>query len=304
MRASAFLCALVPLAACASYGVSEISPGKLGGKCYGNQSCDAPYVCTQETCKQPGISFNGTPDAELPDSGLSDVNAVAETGTPKELRNCSEATTTGVYTLTPAPGEAILTTCNVDFSDGPWALVYRSTGAAGSSPVTFWNIPYAARLRVKGLPAEPHFYQPLTYLYGKQYMDRTTDVKMKSATMATVSVAGFDPTMMRFVNAVRTSGNADVFATHFAGWSSSDRDGDGYDLGNCATRYAPVTQHYGACFVYNLATNDGLANTPASSTTWGPYVSRSLLTAVGLTADAQDAGPFSTVSEITRWAKW
>jgi hypothetical protein len=299
MRSTDFVYALGLLAACASYSASDSAPGKLGGKCYGNQSCDAPYVCAQDICKPPSISFNGTPDA-----GLPDVNIAREAGAPKEIRSCSEATITGTYTLRPAPGETISTICNVDFTDGPWALVYRSTGAAGSSPVTFWNIPYAARLNAKGVPTDPHFYQPQVYFYGKQYMDRTTDVKMKSATMAAVSVTGFDSATMRFVNPVRTSGNADVFSTHFTGWSTRDYDGDNYTPGNCATLFATVTQHYGACFVYNLATNDGLANTPASSTAWGPYVSRSVLTAVGLTADAQDAGPFSTVSEITRWAKW
>src|SRR5262249_47379464 len=99
---------------------------------------------------------------------------------------------------------------------------------------------------------------------------------------------------------------SDVFGEHFAGWSSSDHDGDGYQRGsagaNCATQYEGVTQHYDACFVYNLGA-DGDA--PYLDDGVGPHVDNALLDELYLAVQpSPHVGQYSRVRRIARYAFW
>ncbi|MCZ7686148.1 MAG: hypothetical protein M5U28_48270 [Sandaracinaceae bacterium] len=90
-----------------------------------------------------------------------------------------------------------------------------------------------------------------------------------------------------------------VFDAHVdAGWSAPDRDEDTSATTNCATDYNSVTQHYGACWNYNLGSD---ADTPTSDGFAGPHVHNSVLTALALTGDGST---YSRVRRISRFVRW
>ena len=143
--------------------------------------------------------------------------------------------------------------CDQTSNGGGWTLLYNSVMGVDTTP--FWNIPYAERLGRRGRPSlDSNFYDGALYALAEsgELMDVFEDLQGGTAVAVVANISAFDPVRMR-ISAAFVSGEMPVFDNQVAaGWSSSDRDDD-LDAGaNCATGYNNVTQHYGACWNYNL----------------------------------------------------
>jgi hypothetical protein len=211
----------------------------------------------------------------------------------------------GVYYLKPDGSQASTAYCDMETQGGGWALVYNSV--LGTNTTDFWNIPYAERLDRRGRPSlDSNFYDGSLYLYRKtefvsavQYMDIIEDLRGKSAIAFTAQVDGFNTGTMTFQNPQLLSGNAPIYAAQFAsGWSAPDYDNDLYLGGQCATRYANVTQHYSACFYYSLG-SDGEAAVEDGRV--GPHLRSTIASALQLSSDGTD---YTRVRRISRFVRW
>ena len=193
--------------------------------------------------------------------------------------------------------------CEQQLEQGGWALLYNSVRRADGTTTAFWNIPYVQRFTTKGIPAPgQNYYQGNLYLSGTQYMDVFTDLAGTVAKAAVVHASGVNVDSMAFISPALISGNPDVFAQEFnAGWSSPDHAGDTSGA-NCAQRYSSVTQHYGACWAYNLGA-DADPDTPFLDGGVGPHVSSNVLTALKL-AVQPTGGKYSQVARIARFTRW
>jgi hypothetical protein len=206
----------------------------------------------------------------------------------------------GVYWvkhLQVAGGEPFQVYCQQHMQGGGWALLYNSVLRAGTTE--FWNIPYAQRLSVKGAASvTDNFYYGSLYFTGTKYMDVIEDTSGKSAVAMIASATGIDPTNMRLLNPSLISGSQGIYDSQFAsGWAAPDYDADAY-ANNCSSFFASVTQHYSACWIYNLGSD---ADTSFYDDGMGPHVHAPALAGLGLTGDGS---AFSRVKRISRFIRW
>jgi hypothetical protein len=214
--------------------------------------------------------------------------------------SCADLSLKGIKAVTlQISGQSITTLCDYEAPDGPWALLYNSVGSTAGTTLPFWNIPYADRLKVKGTAdLAQNFYAGGLYLVGKTYRDDVEDTGGKKATVLEATAAGFDATTMRFVSPARVSGSEGLYAAQFAtGWSSPDYDADTYSA-NCATQYGNVTQHYSACWVYNLGADADPGNVEDGG--WGPHFGASFAAEAGFQLDGSG---YVRVGRISRWTR-
>jgi hypothetical protein len=132
-------------------------------------------------------------------------------------------------------------------------------------------------------------------------MDVITDLADTTVVAARVDADnGLDETTMAFVTPVLVAGNDSIFSSHFnAGWASADRDEDTHTE-NCSLAYCNVSQHYSACWSYNLGCDANPSNADGNV---GPHVNDSVLTALGL-ALQPDSANYSRVKRIARFTRW
>lgn len=195
-------------------------------------------------------------------------------------------------------GKATLVYCDQVTNEGGWALVYNSVMLPET--LTFWNIPYAARLSRRGVPSlGTNFYDGSLYQTNSAtYMDVIEDLRGGIAVAMVATTTGLDAVTMRFANPANVSGNAEVYASQFAsGWSAPDYDGDA-NGGNCSTGYSNISQHYSSCWVYNLGSD---ADTPYADGNLGPHLHSARATALGLASDGTD---YTRVRRISRFVRW
>jgi hypothetical protein len=243
----------------------------------------------------PGVPADASPDAGL---GTMDNPAT----------NCLELLSvvgpiSAVYWVKDPNGSSppFEVYCDQQTNGGGWALLLNSVLTDGQT-AAFWQIPYAARLDRTGTrsPAD-NFYDGTLYLIGTSYMDVLVDLSGTLAVGAVMTATGIDPATMRFMQPALTVGNTDIFNNQFAsGWASADFDGDVDATDNCSTSFSDVTQHYSACWSYNLGSD---ADVPVLDGGVGPHASNTLLTALGL-ALQPNGGSYSQVQRIARFVRW
>ena len=234
--------------------------------------------------------------------GVSAAHAQTPTSCASILRN-GISDTSGIYTIDPdgdGGAPALDVYCDMTTDGGGWAMLYNSVGDPGGQTTAFWQIPYAQRLGRRGAPnLNANFYAGALYLYGREYRETFTALNGATAEAYKATVSSFNPGNMRFNNPNAVSNPSGSYACQFAsGWASTDYDGDTYG-GNCASSYSGVTQHYCACWNYNLGSD---ANSPEFDNGWGPHVHVSYLNNVGL--NSNDGSSYSRVNRITRWVRW
>jgi hypothetical protein len=204
------------------------------------------------------------------------------------------------------PETPLITVC-----DQGWALVHNSVkyeggggaGGGGESTLAFWNIAYVDRFIVKGEPQiTENFYAGVLYKFGTTYREEFEDTLGVAANAAVVTVGGFDPVTMNFMDPImKMSGIDIIISRHFEyGWASPDVDHDPSSAINCATVYFNVTQHYGDCLEYSL----GTLNNTDDDGGWGPHVRSEHLIVMGLTEDDPKMLDISRLNRISRWAQW
>jgi hypothetical protein len=196
--------------------------------------------------------------------------------------------------------------CEQSVAGGGWTLLYNSVHRVDGTTLAFWNIPRDDRFRVKGAPGlADNYYAGAHYLLGTSYLDVIVDGAGTAAVAAVVDSAGIDLETMVLDTAVLVEGNDDVFRSQFAaGWSAPDFDGDTRQEGagslNCAVYYGNVTQHYSACWAYNLGAD---AEEPYDDGGVGPHVSNGVLLALGLVVQP-DGADYSRVQRISRFVRY
>src|SRR5262249_39661967 len=132
-------------------------------------------------------------------------------------------------------------------------------------------------------------------------MDVLADLSGTLAVGAVMTATGIDPATMRFMDPALTVGDTNIFNNQFAsGWASADFDGDVNTTANCSTAFSNVTQHYSACWTYNLGSD---ADAPVLDGGVGPHVNNTVLTSLGLTFQ-MDGGSYSQVLRIARFVRW
>jgi len=190
-------------------------------------------------------------------------------------------------------------------------ILYRSVANTSgenvpekNDPLKFFSIPYAQRLTDKGDCADGSMcYRPSLYTapLGKklQITDTVVGSDGKERVLMVARISGIDTTTMKVVNPEYIEGNRNFFDNQLAaGWAASDYDGDTWS-NNCASYYSNITQHYGACWVYNLASD---ADGSLVDQRWGPHVHAPNLPA-GTLAEDGDSSSYVRVRAITRYAK-
>jgi hypothetical protein len=127
-------------------------------------------------------------------------------------------------------------------------------GAVGyNNPVTFWQIPYAARFQKKGVVsnATTNYYNPTLYSHpqvfqpGKvtKFVDEIWDLENHRIVILVATATGVNKETMRMENPVFVSGSEKVFNAHFAGgWATYDRD---EDLNAETCTYRGIMQYIG-----------------------------------------------------------
>jgi len=182
-------------------------------------------------------------------------------------------------------------------------IVYNSVAnEAGENAIgdantlTFWQISYKDRLKIKGIVPDLRFnyYNPTLYQKGT-YIDVVEDLDGKVAILMKATAEGIDPKTMKMINPKFLEGDTGVFNHQFAsGWSSSDHDGDTWG-NNCATVFGKVTQHYSACWNYSLGSD---ADSPYEDKHWGPHVYKVTAQSWKLKTDGSN---YTRVRRITRY---
>jgi hypothetical protein len=104
---------------------------------------------------------------------------------------------------------------------------------------------------------------------------------------------------MHYLSPYFERGNATIYGPHFgSGWASYDFDEDTWEAANCGSYGdVPVTQHYSACWAYNLGAD---ANVPYTDAGWGPHVNRDRTNELGLT---NDGTTYTRVRRISRFVR-
>ncbi len=276
----------------------------LAGHCTTTDTCDqatgAPLTCTgcapgfegtdcSAACTTPGCG---------PDLADYDCMALLDAG----------ATASGTYWIDPdgAGGDAPFEVyCEQQKYGGGWTLLYNSVGAEGGSTTAFWNIPYAARFTPKGTPdIAANVYAPTLYRHAHQYLDVAEDLTGAEAELLRATAAGIDETTMSLLSPTFVSGSAGVYSGQFAGgWSAPDYDHDAYTT-NCATYFADVTQHYSACWSYNLGADADTALDPTyRDNSWGPHAYNAVATAAGLSLEGGTDNNYTRLNRVSRFVK-
>jgi hypothetical protein len=167
-----------------------------------------------------------------------------------------------------------------------------------ANTLKFWQIPYAARLKIKGIPdIRFNYYNPTLYLQGPAtYIDVVEDLDGNVDLLMKATADRIDPKTMRMINPKFVEGDKGAYHAQFAtGWSSYDYDGDIHDSDvNCAKIYRKVTQHYSTCWYYNLGSD---ADSPFEDSHWGPHVYKNFFNLNLKT----DGSKYSRVRRITRY---
>jgi hypothetical protein len=186
----------------------------------------------------------------------------------------------------------------MEMNGGGWTLVYNSI--LGVNTTDFWNISYWERFDRRGRPnLESLFYDGSLYRYGTAYMDVIEDLRGKSVVAMAATTTGIDIYSMKFNSPQYVSGLGAIYSLQFAsGWASPDFDGDTYAGFSCGTYYGNVTQHYGACWAYNLGAD---ADAPYEDGRVGPHLNSSAASSMGLSTDGSG---YTRVRRISRFVKW
>lgn len=236
-----------------------------------------------------------TPDA-APDAALGSM-ANPAASCVELLANVGP--TSGVYWVA-GTGDPFEVYCDQETNGGGWALLFNSVQTAGQT-TAFWQIPYAERLNRKATPTPTdNFYDGSLYVIGTSYMDVLVDLDGKLAVAAVMTATSIDTATMRFNQPTLVVGNNDVFTNQFAsGWAAPDYDGDTF-TGACSTVYNNVTQHYSACWSYNLGSD---ADDPLLDGGVGPHAANVVATALGL-ALQPGAGAYTQLTRIARFVRW
>ncbi|TNF26797.1 MAG: hypothetical protein EP329_20620 [Deltaproteobacteria bacterium] len=239
------------------------------------------------------------------------VQHVTDAGTTSALAgdDCEDllaqgVITSGTYWIDPSGSAPLQVYCEQQQHGGGWTLLYNSVGDPAGQTLAFWNIPYASRFTRKGTPSiDANFYEPTLYRYGHTYMDVVEDLSGASAELFRATAAGLDEATMEMLQPTKLSGTLDVYDWQFAaGWSAPDYDNDESE-GSCSTFYANVTQHYKACWRYNLGADADTAADPTyQDGGWGPHLYTNHLTTLGLAAESGGGG-YSRVNRVSRFVK-
>jgi hypothetical protein len=192
--------------------------------------------------------------------------------------------------------------CEQEMGGGGWAMVLNSVGSDVGKTTEFWQIPYAERFTQRGTAAPgQNYYGPSLYMIGTTYMDVVVDLKGKVAVAAMMTTSGIDPESMHFNDPLFLAGNVNVYNMQFAmGWGAPDHDADAAPSTDCSATFSNVTQHYGACWYYNLGAD---AEQPYLDNGFGPHVEDAVLGTLGLGLQDNSAG-HSRVSRIARFTRW
>lgn len=205
----------------------------------------------------------------------------------------------GTYFIKPdSTAPAILVWCDMETNGGGWTMVYNSVESVNT--LDFWYIPYADRLGRRGSPSpSTNFYDGSLYKVGTTYMDVIEDLRGKAVVALVATTTSMNTFTMTFVSPVKVSGDDNIYSKQFAaGWSAPDYDGDPYSA-SCSVDYNNVSQHYGACWAYNLGSDaDNGDNTDGRL---GPHLHSGTAQALGLFSDGSS---YTRVHRITRLAEW
>jgi hypothetical protein len=246
---------------------------------------------------------------EPPDAGV-DATVGAALGSPERpAAGCGELLTahgpvSGLYWLRhPEAGRPVFEAyCEQALEAGGWALLYNSVFRLDGATTAFWSIPRADRFAIKGVAGiADNYYAGSHYLLGTSFLDTITDAAGTTAVAARIDSEGIEPETMTFRASRWVGGLERVYKVHFAaGWSSPDFDGDDRMNENCAVEFAGVTQHYGACWDYNLGAD---AEEPHEDGGVGPHVNNGVLEMLGLIVQP-DGGGYSRVQRISRFVRY
>ena len=130
-------------------------------------------------------------------------------------------------------------------------------------------------------------------------MDVIEDLAGNVAVAFIAEATEFDNGSMTFEEPSLIEGNETIYNCQFAaGWSSIDHDGDTSGTGNCAINYSNVSQHYCACWSYNLGSD---ADSPLNDGDLGPHVNSARLSELELEGDGTT---YSRVRRISRFVQW
>ncbi|MEY3903395.1 MAG: hypothetical protein RL189_2701 [Pseudomonadota bacterium] len=180
------------------------------------------------------------------------------------------------------------------------------------TPRKFFRISYSERLTDKGDCNSGNCYKPSAYEIepGKRLL--VTDTVMGGDGVERVifsaRIGGINKSNMKIINPEFLSGNRSVYDSQLAaGWASYDADFD-TQRGNCAQAYGEITQHYSACWTYNLgadAADGGSVSrllSASQAANWGPHFFASNLPS-GSTAERNDVSAYVRVRMITRYVR-
>jgi hypothetical protein len=234
------------------------------------------------------MSAFGTPYGSSPATALENCRALQAAG----------ISLSGTYWIRPSGAAPRTVFCDMETNGGGWTLVYNSI--LGVNTTNFWNISYLERFGRRGRPSlDTLFYDGSLYRHGTSYMDVIEDLQGKSVVAMIAEADGIDPYSMRFIAPRYISGYWGIYSGHFAGgWSAPDFDGDQWTGGACATYYANVTQHYTACWQYNLGAD---ADGSIDDGKVGPHLYSSTATSLGLSTDGSQ---YTRVRRISRFVRW
>jgi hypothetical protein len=250
------------------------------------------------------LSGCGTVSTDIPDAP-PDAPALGTEANPAD--SCTQVMVvvgpdSGVYWLRHPDGVSppLEVYCEQELNQGGWVMLVNSVLTDGLT-TGFWRLTYAQRHDRLGIAAaDQNYYDGRLYHIGTDYMDVIVDLEGTAAIAALVTAAGVDPETMAFIEPNLVAGNADVYASHFAGgWASQDADYDHY-VDNCAVFYERVAQHYSNCWAYNLGAD---ADVPYLDDGVGPHVGGGVLSALGLAPEPAGGG-YSRVNRIIRFTRW
>jgi hypothetical protein len=284
----------------------------VGGTVLQRVRCEASGLA-----QVPGgvINLGAAALATTPYLGLLDSLRVFNTAMPLQVEpgtspqavgapvNCAQLYARGVrisgnYLISPTGTGTVQAYCDMELAAGGWTMLFNSVG--GADTLIFFQIPYAERFGRRGHPSlDSNFYDGSLYQKGTRYLDVIEDRNGHVGIALEATTTGINTTTMAFSSPAMVQGATDFYAAQFAGgWASSDADYDTYGAANCANSYSGVTQHYSACWAYNIG-SDG--DSPVADGNFGPHAVSTDLTSIGLT---NDGSVYSRVRRITRYVKW